>query len=89
MKKAVTNGSTTPTLKRGPSELSSPSSPELNEPKKSKNGDLSTPSNKSKWILQNMYLYLVISIEEYIPLYMKIAILRKYVEYLPVIFVDF
>ena len=48
MKKAVTNGSTTPTLKRGPSELSSPSSPELNEPKKSKNGDLSTPSNKSK-----------------------------------------
>ena len=38
----------TPTLKRGPLELSSPNSPELNEPKKCKNGDVVIPSTQSK-----------------------------------------
>ena len=51
MKKAATKNdqvSTPPTLKRGPLELSSPSSPELNEPKKSKNGDQIISSTQSK-----------------------------------------
>ena len=48
MKKKVAEqdqeNASTPSQKRGPIELSSPNSPEVNEPKKSKNGD--TPSGK-------------------------------------------